>query len=215
MTKWILNKNDLRFQEKQIDYHLEADDNLYVDGDPNFIDQVITNYISNAINHTPVGGHVAILIQREEDRVCFTIRNSGSHIPEDQISRLWESFYKVDKARTREYGGQGLGLYIVKTMMDLHQGGYGARNVEGGVEFWFTLAAVPVPIDDWEDDYDEEPFGEEPPVETLEDSPFEEHAASGTVRRLRQRNATNNRTTGGFCHRRASTSRTSGRFQHQ
>ncbi len=117
---------------------------------------------------------MAILIQREEDRVCFTIRNSGSHIPEDQISRLWESFYKVDKARTREYGGQGLGLYIVKTMMDLHQGGYGARNVEGGVEFWFTLAAVPVPIDDWEDDYDEEPFGEEPPVETLEDLPSEE-----------------------------------------
>ena len=59
--------------------------------------------------------------------------------PEEDLDKLWVKFYKVDKARTREYGGSGIGLSIVKAIMDSHHKACGVANVEGGVEFWFTL----------------------------------------------------------------------------
>ena len=65
--------------------------------------------------------------------------NTGQHIPEEDIGNLWTKFYKVDKARTREYGGSGIGLSIVKAIMDSHNKDCGVVNVDGGVEFWFTL----------------------------------------------------------------------------
>ena len=74
-----------------------------------------------------------------DDKIRTCVFNSGDPIPEESLGRLWEKFYKVDKARTREYGGSGLGLSIVKAIMDsLHQA-YGVSNVEDGVEFYFEL----------------------------------------------------------------------------
>ena len=63
----------------------------------------------------------------------------NNNIPEEDLPNIWTKFYKVDKARTREYGGSGIGLSIVKAIMDSHHREYGVRNVEDGVEFWFTL----------------------------------------------------------------------------
>ena len=65
--------------------------------------------------------------------------NTGNHIPEEDLDKLWTKFYKVDKAHTREYGGSGIGLSIVKAIMDSHHKACGVRNAEEGVEFWFTL----------------------------------------------------------------------------
>ena len=77
---------------------------------------------------------------RTEDKIRTCVFNSGEAIPEESLSRLWEKFYKVDKARTREYGGSGLGLSIVKAIMEsLHQQ-YGVRNYDDGVEFYFELS---------------------------------------------------------------------------
>lgn len=67
--------------------------------------------------------------------------NTGKPIPEQDVERIWDKFYKVDKARTREYGGSGVGLSIVKAIMESMHQKYGVVNYENGVEFWFTVDA--------------------------------------------------------------------------
>ena len=69
----------------------------------------------------------------------MTVGNNGEHIPEESLPNLWTKFYKVDKARTREYGGSGVGLSIVKAIMDSMNQPYGVINYTNGVEFWFEL----------------------------------------------------------------------------
>ena len=71
------------------------------------------------------------------------IHNTGEEIPEEALSRLWEKFYKVDKARTRSYGGSGIGLSIVKGIIARHEGACGVVNTGDGVEFWFEIKALP------------------------------------------------------------------------
>ena len=69
----------------------------------------------------------------------MSVFNTGANIPEDELDNIWGKFYKVDKARTRSYGGNGIGLSIVKAVMDRHNKDYGVRNLDNGVEFWFEL----------------------------------------------------------------------------
>ena len=69
----------------------------------------------------------------------MSVFNTGSHIPEENLDQVWDKFFKVDKARTREYGGSGVGLSIVRAIMESFQQQFGVRNVENGVEFWFEL----------------------------------------------------------------------------
>ena len=82
---------------------------------------------------------VKISCEKHDGNIRIKVFNNGEHIPEDSIKRIWEKFYKVDKARTREYGGSGVGLSIVKAIQDYLGKGYGVTNVTGGVEFWFEL----------------------------------------------------------------------------
>ena len=71
-----------------------------------------------------------------------SVFNTGNPILEEAVQNLWTKFYKVDKARTRAYGGSGIGLSIVKAIMEMHHQSYGVTNWDNGVEFWFTLTAV-------------------------------------------------------------------------
>ena len=103
------------------------------------IEEVVTNYTSNALNHLNGEKEIEIRVIPEDDRVRVTVFNTGTPIPEEDVPKLWNKFYKVDKARTREYGGSGIGLSIVKAIIEgLHQQ-YGVQNYDNGVEFWFTL----------------------------------------------------------------------------
>ncbi len=116
-------------------------DPIYVWADEFKIEEVIMNYYSNALNH--LGGdniiEIKLLKNEEEDKVRVSVFNSGEPIPEDSIGHIWEKFYKVDKARTREYGGSGVGLSIVKAIMESMHQKYGVTNYENGVEFYFEL----------------------------------------------------------------------------
>ena len=78
-------------------------------------------------------------VLHQNDKVRVSVFNTGELIPEDSLDKVWIKFYKVDKARTREYGGNGIGLSIVKAIMNSLQQEYGVQNYENGVEFWFEL----------------------------------------------------------------------------
>jgi signal transduction histidine kinase len=101
--------------------------------------EVLSNYFTNALNHVSEGGTIRISLLKKEKTVRIGIWNSGEHIEEEHGLHLWDKFYKVDKARTRAYGGSGIGLSIVKAIMEALNQDYGFRNLENGVEFWFDL----------------------------------------------------------------------------
>ena len=115
---------------------------VYVWGDEFKIEEVFMNYFSNALNHADFNKQIIVSSQRkdEENKVRIKVFNTGNLIPEECMCHLWDKFYKVDKARTREYGGSGVGLSIVKAIMESLNQSYGVENKETGVEFWFELS---------------------------------------------------------------------------
>ncbi|WP_026494427.1 sensor histidine kinase [Butyrivibrio sp. WCD3002] len=115
---------------------------LYVWADAFKIEEVIMNYYSNALNHLDGEGIIEIKLEQKDGKVRVSVFNTGEPIPEDSIDHIWEKFYKVDKARTREYGGSGVGLSIVKAIMESMHQEYGVKNYDNGVEFWFELETV-------------------------------------------------------------------------
>lgn len=117
----------------------EQENPIYVWGDEFKIAEVFTNYFTNALNHLAKEKEIRITVRRENDRARISVYNTGEPIPEESIPYLWDKFYKVDKARTREYGGSGVGLSIVKAIMESMNQPYGVINREEGVEFWFEL----------------------------------------------------------------------------
>lgn len=103
------------------------------------IEQVITNFLSNAIKNTPTHGTIIIKSENEKNLVKISVFNEGPHIEETDLGRIWDQFYRADQSRTRKTGGTGLGLAICSQILDKHGNSYGAENVEGGVQFFFTL----------------------------------------------------------------------------
>ena len=118
------------------------DEKLLVWSDPFLVEEVFQNYFTNAVHHAlPDSGEkvIDIRIESKENCVRVAVFNSGKPIPEESLPRIWDKFYKVDKARTRAYGGSGVGLSIVKAIMELLHQDYGVVNYDNGVEFWFEL----------------------------------------------------------------------------
>lgn len=137
----VLRSSELLIRQKEAQIQFLHSGSNYVWGDAFQIEEVVTNYLSNALNH--LEGDHRIQIKEEEvpekNQIRISVFNEGEPIPSEDISKIWEKFYKVDKARTREYGGSGIGLSIVKAIMEGHHQEYGVENQEGGVMFWFTL----------------------------------------------------------------------------
>lgn len=114
---------------------------VYVWADEYMLQQVVTNYISNAIHYVEGENKIEISLEKKEEKLQVKVFNTGKQIPEEDLEKIWIKFYKVDKARTREYGGNGIGLSIVKAVMEAMNGRYGVTNKENGVEFWFEVDA--------------------------------------------------------------------------
>ncbi|WP_248926096.1 sensor histidine kinase [Paenibacillus hamazuiensis] len=106
------------------------------------IEQVLTNLLGNAVKHTPDGGRIEVVLRPEADgKWLVSVENEGEPIPEDDLPHIWDTFYKVEKSRTSEIGGTGIGLAIVRNILNLHESRFGAENLPGGVRFFFTLDA--------------------------------------------------------------------------
>ena len=127
--------------QKQKDAHIifDQEEPLYVWSDAFMTEEVFTNYFTNALNHLDGERRIEISLLRDADSVCISVFNTGEPIPEADLVHVWDKFYKVDKARTREYGGSGVGLSIVKATMELLGQDYGVENLNDGVRFWFYL----------------------------------------------------------------------------
>lgn len=140
MVSGMLQSLDIMIQQKGCQMSLDLPETCFVWGDQFKIEQVIRNYLTNALNHVDGDRVIHVKVQYPNDeKAMVSVFNTGLPIPEEDIERIWEKFYKVDKARTREYGGNGIGLSIVKAIMEsLHQE-YGIKNYDNGVEFWFEL----------------------------------------------------------------------------
>lgn len=142
-----VNSSRILADQKRASLEYDGPSKLEVWGDEFKVEEVLTNYLSNAINHVDdndtVDGTRRIVIRAGRDetgsKVHVSVFNTGSHIPEEDLDQVWEKFFKVDKARTREYGGSGVGLSIVRAIMESFHQEFGVQNVEDGVEFWFEL----------------------------------------------------------------------------
>ncbi|MCR5503763.1 MAG: two-component sensor histidine kinase [Lachnospiraceae bacterium] len=137
-----LNDASILGRSKNITPVFDDSSPCMVFSDENGIEEVFNNYFSNALNHVSEDGRIEIRLVRSGDIVRMSVFNTGDPIPEESIPFIWDKFYKVDKARTRKYGGSGVGLSIVKAIMESVQGGYGVINYESGVEFYAELEAA-------------------------------------------------------------------------
>ncbi|OOR10572.1 two-component sensor histidine kinase [Bacillus cereus] len=108
-------------------------------GNQNRIEQVIVNFITNAIRYTPDKEDIIISTIDEKNYIKVCIENKGAHIEEEQLDKIWDRFYRVDAARKRSQGGTGLGLAISKNILELHNAEYGVKNTKDGVLFYFYL----------------------------------------------------------------------------
>lgn len=135
----VLAATEILMKQKNVTLHFEAPEPIYVWADEYLVEEVITNYVSNAINHVSGMNVIEIKLILKDDVVRIAVYNTGDKIPEEDLDKIWVKFYKVDKARTREYGGSGIGLSIVKAIMNSLNRDCGVVNHESGVEFWFEL----------------------------------------------------------------------------
>ena len=139
LIQGVLQSMEIIAQQKEARVNFCQEDPVYVWADEIKAEQVVRNYVSNAFNHLDGDKVVEVKITVGGEKARVSVFNTGTPIPQDDIAHIWDKFYKVDKAHTREYGGNGIGLSIVKAIMEsLHQK-YGLHNYDNGVEFWFEL----------------------------------------------------------------------------
>ena len=132
----VLQSMEILSQQKGAKVIFRQDTPVYVWADEYKVEQVIRNYMSNAFHHLSGENVIDVKIRLNDGKARVTVFNTGVPIPEADLPRIWDKFYKVDKAHTREYGGNGIGLSIVKAIMESFRQKYGVKNYDNGVEFW-------------------------------------------------------------------------------
>ncbi|WP_307290706.1 cell wall metabolism sensor histidine kinase WalK [Bacillus sp. SORGH_AS_0510] len=123
---------------------------IFIEVDEDKMTQVLYNIISNALKYSPEGGQVTFSIKEEESRIIVSVKDQGVGIPKENIEKIFDRFYRVDKARTRKLGGTGLGLAIAKEMVNAHGGSIWATSEEGkGTTISFSLPYERSEEDEW------------------------------------------------------------------
>lgn len=116
--------------KKAIAFHVKIDQNIMIYVDPDRLKQVVANLLYNAINYTPNNGQVTLTVKEENGLVEISVEDDGMGIPSEMCDRIFERFYRVDKARSRNTGGTGLGLAIVKHIVEAHDGSIKVESIE-------------------------------------------------------------------------------------
>lgn len=139
LTQKILIKNSVDINNNNLEVITNINANYLVIADEFKIEQVISNFITNAIKYSPSGNKIIVDISEKDSIINFSIENTGAHIDEQELPEIWTQFYRIDSSRSRTSKSFGLGLSIVKNILTLHKSDFGAINTENGVKFYFTL----------------------------------------------------------------------------
>ncbi len=126
-------------EQKDMELDINISEHITVNADEKMMKKVLSNLFSNAIRHSPRGEQIVVTSFLKNGCVYFSILNTGVQIKEEAISHLYEVFYRADDSRSRRTGGSGLGLYIVKRILEQHSAQFSIQNLNDGVEFWFSL----------------------------------------------------------------------------
>jgi len=121
------------FMQRELTVERFISPDVSVSGDIRLLQKVLDNLLGNAAAYSPAGNRVLVKLWQIDDKTNLTIENTGVHIPDGDIPKLFEAFYRVDQSRNRQTGGTGLGLYIVKTILDLHGAAIKIENTSHGV----------------------------------------------------------------------------------
>lgn len=120
---------------KRIHWNENISPNLTIMGDESLIQKVINNLVLNAVSYSPEESSITITAFQRNGNVVFELENTGVHIPKNEIPKLFDAFYRIEHSRNRKTGGSGLGLYIVKSILEQHQATYSINNTSNGVLF--------------------------------------------------------------------------------
>ena len=135
----FLNQAVILAKEKDVTVNFCPKEPVTVMADTYYTEEILSNYYTNAINYVSGKNVIDIEVGKSSDKAYIYVKNTGEHIPEESLTHLFEMFYKVDKARTRSYGGSGVGLSIVKLIQDRMGEEYGVKNTDDGVMFYYTV----------------------------------------------------------------------------
>ena len=133
LIKDRLAANEDLFMQHELTVEKDISSEISILGDLQLLQKVVDNLLGNAAAYSPAGEHITVKVWRADEKAHLTIENTGVHIPDEDIPKLFEAFYRVDQSRNRQTGGTGLGLYIVKTILDLHGAAIKIENTAQGV----------------------------------------------------------------------------------
>ncbi|MBU3137775.1 HAMP domain-containing histidine kinase [Clostridium gasigenes] len=142
LCRVILKENDKLksiINEKYLNINIDIDDEAIAIGDEKRINQVITNLFTNAIKYTPSGENIHVKVELKGNKYKFSIENFGVTLEDEDLKNIWNSFYRGEKSRNKKYGGTGLGLFIVKIILELHGSNFGVESGNNSVVFFFDL----------------------------------------------------------------------------
>ncbi len=141
----VIRKSKVMLEENKIKVKFENEEEHYVYADEFYMEQILTNYFTNAIKNADEiekEKYIEIKIEEKESTVRISVFNTGKNISEENLNKIWKRFYKEDSSRNREAGGSGIGLSLVKAIMDNYKNEYGVINKYNGVEFYFELNKI-------------------------------------------------------------------------
>ena len=139
IIKSYLSETEDLIAEKDLQIHLDVPPSALITGNKMLMEKVFSNLIGNAIKYSPQGAAIRISVYMEHEQMEFSVENTGAHIPEDSIPKLFDAFYRVEQSRSRKTGGSGLGLYIVQEILHQHGSECTVCNTQAGVKFSFTI----------------------------------------------------------------------------
>lgn len=139
MIKSYLNETEDWIVGKELQLALTLPPAAFLHGNRMLMEKVFSNLIGNAIAYSPHGASIEISVTQNHGRLAFSVENTGAHIPEEHMSRLFDAFYRLEQSRNRETGGTGLGLYIVQEVLRRHGSECQVCNTPAGVRFSFVL----------------------------------------------------------------------------
>lgn len=139
VVKNYLNETEDLITKKDLQICLDLPSTAIIDGNKMLMEKVFFNLIGNAIQYSPPGASIRISGQMEDWRFCFSVENSGAHIPENSIPKLFDAFFRVEQSRSRKTGGSGLGLYVTQRILRRHGSECAVCNTAAGVRFSFII----------------------------------------------------------------------------